>query len=166
MKLQELFRIQNDMEDKIRVLSGVNEDSLGEENIIHIRFLALQVKIGELTNLTKCYKYNSKIDEISKDKLLFRYLEGMKYLLSIGNKYEFNIINNSSFENVKITDDLVVVLSDIFNHIVYLKKYITKETYVQALNEYIIVFAKYIYLSELLGIEYEDAYKYFDELCI
>lgn len=164
MKLQELFKIQKEMEDKISLLSGINENSLGEENIIHIRFVALQVKVSELANLTKCYKYNKSIDELPKEKLLFRYLEGMKYLLSIGNKYDMNIISNDAFDNIKVNDDLVQLFSEIYDSLVYLKNYISKDSYVDALNEYISIFAKYIHLSELLGIEYKDAYSYFDNL--
>lgn len=164
MKLQELFKIQKNMEDKISTLSGINENIVGEENIIHLRFLALQIKIGELANLTKCYKYNKTADDVPKNKLLFRYLEGMKYLLSIGNKYQLNIINQDAFDNVVKHDNLILLFSEIYDGLVQLKGYISSDSYVDALNKYIFIFAKYIHLAEALGIEYDEAYNYFIEI--
>ena len=166
MKLQELFDIQKNMEERISMLSGINEDAIGEENIIHLRFVALQVKIGELANLTKCYKYNKTINELPKSKVLFRYLEGMKYLLSIGNKYHLNVINGDNFDNIKKHDNILVLFSEIYDGLTSLKHNISKDFYVESLNDYITIFAKYINLAEVLGITYDQAFNYFNEINI
>ncbi len=166
MNLHELFKMQQKMEEHISLLSGIKEDALGEDNTIHLRFVALQVKIGELANLTKCYKYNKGLDNLPKSKVLLRYLDGMKYLLSLGNKYQLNVINGDNFSNIKKHDNLVLLFSEIFEALSSLKKHLIEDSYVESLNRYIYIFAKYINLAETLGITYDEAYNYFEDINI
>lgn len=163
MKINELFKIQAKMEEHMVALSGIEEDALGENNVMHVRFLAIQVKLGELANLTKCYKYRKDINEIPREKILFRYLEGMRYLLSIGNKYELNIIDDHSFENIEESEDLIILFSELYDALSQLKKLIVNDQFVDGLNVYIYIYAKYIQLAYALQISYEEAYSYFKE---
>ena len=166
MKINELFKIQQTLEEKLSLISGMEENALGEDNILNVRFLAIQVKLGELANLTKCYKYRKNLNELPRKKVLFRYLEGLKYLLSIGNKYQLNMIDDYAFENISQSDDLITLFSELYEGLSNLKGHLESDRYVDALNKYIYVFAKYIQLAEPLNISYEEAMSYFNELSI
>jgi len=166
MKINELFKIQAAMEEQMSILSGVEENALGDHNVMNVRFLAIQVKLGELANLTKCYKYKKDINEIPRSKVLFRYLEGMRYILSIGNKYEMNIIDDYAFENIKESEDLIILFSELYDGLSQLKKLLANDQFVDGLNEYIYVFAKYIQLARALQISYDEAYAYFQDTSI
>ncbi len=74
MELNELFQIQKTIENRIKSLSDIEEDSVGEENIFDLRFLAFQVKTGEIANITKCYKYYKIKRQIPKEKVIVRYM--------------------------------------------------------------------------------------------
>jgi len=163
MNIKELFKIQAEIEEKAVEFSSVDENALGEHNVMNVRFLAIQVKLGELANLTKCYKYKKSIHEIPRNKILFRYLEGMRYLLSIGNKYGMNIIDQASLDNVDPSEDLIVVFTDLYDDLSRLKTLIKNGRFVDGLSTYIQVFATYIQLARLLEISYEEAYTYFEE---
>ena len=164
MKLKDLFDMQKQVELKLGQLSGIDEDELGIENIVHLRFVALQVKVGELANLTKCYKYNRSLENLPKNKILFRYLEGMNYLLSIGNKYGYNVITEDSIENINKNSSILLTFSEIYDNLTILKTNILNESYIEGLNNYMIVFGKYMNLAEMLEITHDEAYEYFEKL--
>jgi len=162
MNLKDLFEMQQIMENKIKEITDIDENALGDENTVHLRFLALQVKVGELANLTKCYKYQMVKENLPKDKVLFRYLDAIKYLLSIGNRYEFNIINLQAFERVPKTDNVIELFADLYDGISLVKKNINGNNFVDALNAYILVFAKFINLGEVLGLTFDEAFAYYE----
>lgn len=164
MNIKELFELQKQLESKASLMSGIEETALGEENVLNVRMLALQVKFGEMANLTKCYKYKKDLGEIPKNKILFRYVEGMIYLLSLGNKYNLNVIDDYAFQNEKTYDDLIVNFTTMFESLVDLKRKLEQDQYIAALNLYIRVFANYIHLGRLLNIEYDEALSYFHDM--
>ncbi|MCT4566509.1 MAG: dUTP diphosphatase [Maledivibacter sp.] len=161
MDLNELFKIQEIIEDKIKSLSDIKEDSVGEENLFDIKFLALQVKTGEIANLTKCYKYYKIKRNIPREKIIVRYIDGMKFLLSIGNNHEFNVINKDSIDKVEKTDNVIKLFSSIFDDIRDLRKNILQKDYVDSLSIYIRLFARYVNLGECLGLSFEEVYQYY-----
>lgn len=161
MELNELFKIQEIIEEKIKRLSDIEEDSVGEENIFDIKFLALQVKTGEIANLTKCYKYYKIKRNIPKEKVIVRYIDGIKFLLSIGNNYEFNVINIDSIDKVEKMDNVIKLFSSIFDDIRDLRKTILQKDYVDSLSIYIRLFARYVNLGECLGLGFEEVYDYY-----
>lgn len=161
MELNELFKIQEIIENKIKSFSDIEEDSVGKENIFDIKFLALQVKTGEIANLTKCYKYYKIKRNIPKEKIIVRYIDGMKFLLSIGNNYEFNVINKDSIDKIEKTDNVIKLFSSIFDDIRDLRKKILQKDYVDSLTIYIRLFARYVNLGECLGLSFEEVYEYY-----
>jgi dimeric dUTPase (all-alpha-NTP-PPase superfamily) len=161
MDLNELFKIQEIIEDKIKSLSDIKEDSVGEENLFDIKFLALQVKTGEIAHLTKCYKYYKIKRNIPREKIIVRYIDGMKFLLSIGNNHEFNVINKDSIDKVEKTDNVIKLFSSIFDDIRDLRKNILQKDYVDSLSIYIRLFARYVNLGECLGLSFEEVYQYY-----
>lgn len=161
MELNELFEIQEIIENKIKKLSDIEENSVGEENVFDLKFLALQVKTSDIANLTKCYKYYKIKRNIPKEKIIVRYIEAIKFLLSIGNSHEFNVINKDSIDSIEKTDNVIKLLSNIFNEIVDLKKSVKCKDYVNSLSIYIRLFARYVNLGECLGLSFEEVYDYY-----
>lgn len=163
MNLQELFKVQEIIENNIRKISNMEEDQLGKENIFDLRFLALQVKTSEIANLTKCYKYSKVRENVDRDKLMIRYMDAMKFLLSIGNVHEFNIIDRYAIDKVDREESIIKLLSYIFDDIVGLKYEILQNNYIGALTSYTRLFARYVNLAENLGICFSEVYSYYME---
>lgn len=164
MNLQQLFKIQEIMESNIRENSKIDENVLGKENIFDLRFLALQVKVGEIANLTKCYKYTRAKEDIPKEKLMFRYIEALQYLLSIGNMHDFNIINLEAVNSSSREESLIKVFSFIYDDIVELKDVVSRNNYVDSVNCYIRLFSRFMNLGKLLGLTFEEVYDYYMKL--
>ncbi len=163
MQLSQLFKVQEIMENNIKHLSQIDENELGKDNVFDLRFLALQVKVGELANLTKCYKYTRIKEDIPKEKLMFRYIDAMRFFLSIGNQFQFNIIDIDAVSKKTKEDSLVKVFSTIFDDIRDLKYAIKVDNYVDSLNIYIKLFTEFINLGKLLGFTFEEVYNYYLE---
>lgn len=164
MELHQLFKIQEIMENNIRKNSLVDENVLGKENLFDLRFLALQVKVGEIANLTKCYKYTSAKENIPKEKLMFRFVDAMKFVLSIGNMYDFNIINIDAVNSASKEESLIKVFSYIYDDIAELKDTVRRDNYVDSVNCYIRLFSRFVNLGRLLGFTFEEVYEYYMDL--
>jgi dimeric dUTPase (all-alpha-NTP-PPase superfamily) len=158
MNLQELFKIHELMENHIKTVSNLDEDMLGRDNLFDLRFLALQVKIGELANLTKCYKYARIKDNLPKEKLMIRYIDAMKFLLSIGNINEFNIINFDSIKGTEESSNIIKVFSNIFEYINEVRDLSRRGIYFDSLSAYMKLFAEFIKLAKYLGLTMDEVY--------
>ncbi|WP_176461746.1 dUTP diphosphatase [Anaeromicrobium sediminis] len=163
MELNELFKVQEIMENHIKKLSNIDEEIKGKENLFDLKFLALQVKTGEIANTTKCYKYYKVKKIISKEKLLIRYIDALKFLLSIGNDHNFNIINEEVIDKSKYEDNIIKLFSYIYDDITDLKKSAKKDDYFHALNTYVRLFTRYLNLAELIGLNFSEIYSYYME---
>lgn len=161
MELHQLFKIQDILENKIKNYVDIDENALGEENTFHLRFLAFQVKLGEIANLTKCYKYSKGDKEIPKDKLIFRYIDGMKFLLSIGNTHNFNIIDDNALILMREELHPITLFSFIYDDIAALRHAIQIGNYVDALSIYIRLFSRYIRLGKAFGLTFEEVYNHY-----
>lgn len=158
MKLRELFETQEAFEKKIIESTTIEENALGKENVQDIIILALQVKIGELANLTKCYKYFNIKPNLPKHKLLIRYSDALRYLLSIGNKYQFNMITKKDLTVGLETENIIQIFSKINDDITDLKKHIKSEHYVDGLNTYIKIFSNLVLLGKILGLSEDELF--------
>lgn len=166
VNLQQLFKIHEAMESYIKNASDIKEDALGSENIFDLRFLALQVKVGELANLTKCYKYAKMKENLSKDKLMTRYIDALKFLLSIGNLNDFNIIGFDNIEAAKDGSSIIKVFSNIFEYINEVRELSMQNNYFDALNAYMKLFAEFVKLADHLGFTMEEVCeRYRDTVC-
>ncbi|WP_352418940.1 dUTP diphosphatase [Proteiniborus sp.] len=164
MNLDQLFKLQQIMENNIKRISQIDENALGEENVFDLRFLALQVKVGELANLTKCYKYSKTREDISRDKLMIRYIDAMKYLLSIGNENNFSIINIDSVNSVAKEESVIKAFGNIFDDITHLKYNIKHSNYIDAMSRYIKLLGEFLNLGSNLGLSFEEVYNYYLEM--
>jgi dimeric dUTPase (all-alpha-NTP-PPase superfamily) len=164
MYLQQLFKVHEIMENHIRAVSNLDEDMLGKENIFELRFLALQVKVGELANLTKCYKYARIKDNLPKEKLMARYIDALMFLLSIGNINNFNIISFDSITASEEDSNIIKVFANIFasiNEVRYLTK---RDIYIDSLNAYMKLFSEFIKLGGHLGFTIEEVYNSYQNM--
>jgi len=152
------------VEKNIKELSEIDEDVLGEDNIFDLRFLALQVKVGELANLTKCYKYSKMKEDIPKDKLIIRYIDALQFLLSIGNINHFNIIDKDAIRPKRIEESLIKSFGNIYDDIKNLKDILQQGNYLDSLTIYIRLFAEFINLGHLLGFSFEEIYEFYSKM--
>ena len=164
MNLQELFKVHEIMENHIKAVSDLDEDMLGKENVFELRFLALQVKVGELANLTKCYKYARIKDNLPKEKLMTRYIDALMFLLSIGNINNFNIISCDSITGTKDSSNVIKVFSNIFEYINEVRDLIQRDVYFDSLNAYMKLFAEFIKLAEHLGITMDEVFESYQNM--
>ncbi|KAB3528852.1 dUTP diphosphatase [Alkaliphilus serpentinus] len=161
MELHQLFKVQDIIENRIKLLTDIPEDLHGSDNTLDLRFLALQVKTCEIANLTKCYKYSTLKEDISKDKLFARYLDALKFLLSIGNVHSFNIINLDAILSVDKEESLIKIFSIILDTISAVRINIQSGNYMASLTNYIELFARFVHLGEALGFSFDEVYNYY-----
>lgn len=164
--LQKLFEIHEKMENYIRKVSNIEEDSLGRENIFDLRYLALQVKVGELANLTKCYKYARMKENLPKDKLMTRYIDALQFLLSIGNINDFNIIGYDHILGAKDGASIIRVFSNIYECINDVRELARRDNYFDALNAYVRLVEEFVKLADHLGFTMDEvSEKYESAVC-
>lgn len=159
MNLQKLFSYQQEIEQKISESSSMNEDQLGANNINDLRFLALHIKLSELANLTKCYKYCDVRPNIPKDKLTLRYVDVFQYLLSIGNKANYNIITYDALIFSK-NRNIIKLFSSLIDQITLVKKLTQSDNYMDGVREYTLMFSKIMDLGYALKLDFKDVEYY------
>ncbi|MEZ0479959.1 dUTP diphosphatase [Planococcus sp. SSTMD024] len=78
MNLQELFRMQRELDRYIQTNRNV------EESVFRKKVLALQVELSELANETRCFKFWSTKGTSDKSILLEEYVDCIHFILSLG----------------------------------------------------------------------------------
>ncbi|WP_408011720.1 dUTP diphosphatase [Pseudalkalibacillus sp. A8] len=79
MELQQMYKMQNELDRRIE-----SERGLEREDLLNEKILALLVEIGELANETRCFKFWSSKPPSTKEVILEEYVDGIHFLLSIG----------------------------------------------------------------------------------
>lgn len=87
MNLDKLFKLQNNLDERI-----VKEHNLHNKSLCSKKILALQVEISELANETCCFKFWSKKGPSSKEKILEEYVDALHFILSLGLEKEYSDI--------------------------------------------------------------------------
>ncbi len=165
MKIKYLFKIQNIIDSEIRGFCQQDGAILDNKNLIKTQILALEVKTAELANLTKCYKYPAGAKKIEKHKLLIRYIDCFKFLFSIGNDNEFNVVNFNLKDIPEATDEnLLDIFLRLFDRITDLKKELFADNYMPSLIIYMEIFRDFVALGYLLGLTFEEVFDYYDSL--
>ena len=163
MELTKLFEIQAAFESAIIENTSIDENVVGESNVRDLLFLALHVKLGELANLTKCYKYYQVKPNLPKHKLIIRYADVLRYLLSVGNRHQFNMIQTADLNTQIEIEDVIQIFSLLFDDLSVLKKAIKDDQYVQGLNDYIRIFSYFVHLGALLGLNEAEIQAHFEQ---
>lgn len=152
MRLSALFEQQKAIERQLLTSSGIVQDSLGAATGSDLRFLALQVKLSELANLTKCYKYGAQGNRASVDKLTFRYIEVMRYILSLGIYHDFADLSQEELPLVSPNPSLTLAFLEVFSLLENFKRAVSLENYFSARSRYAELMAQVNALGEVLSI--------------
>ncbi len=162
MDLQKLFELQSRIESDIAQTTTIPEDVMGSNNVEELRFLALHIKLAELANLTKCYKYYYVKPNIPKDKLTLRFVDAFQYLLSIGNRTEYNIITLDALPKIN-EKNIIKLFSMVIDQVSQVKKYYFNNNFIQGIHEYTLLFAIILNLAKVLEIEFEEVVEYLEQ---
>jgi len=130
MKLSELFKIQEKFNNNV-----LTNDFIDSHDMRYKKILALQVKVAEIANETKCFK-NCKSNNFSDTKVLLKkYTDCLHIMISIGLDRNFipgeipTVISTSSlisqFENLYIDINDFVVCSSLDHYITLFEDFIS-----------------------------------------
>lgn len=156
MNLEKLFETQAYLDDKIERQHGLVGEGLVEKKI-----LALLVEVGECANEWRGFKFWSKDQEprtkalkhpamMEEDKeyynpLLEEYVDGLHFILSIGNDLGYQPI----YVIPSRCEDITEQFNQLFWKICRLNKFASKGNYLD-------VFSLFIGLGEILGFTLEQ----------
>ncbi|MFK4997503.1 dUTP diphosphatase [Bacillus sp. N9] len=115
------------------------------------KILALLVEIGELANETRCFKFWSKKQPSAQDIILEEFVDGVHFILSIGNELGFaenkiDIVSSEGNEELDQCFLKVIHLVDL------LRQTRTFDNYQHLLRQYFI-------LGQSLGFSIDDVQK-------
>lgn len=153
MQLSQLFQDQATYEARLVQASGIHEDSVEGVSGSDLRFLALYVKVSELANLTKCYKFSAQGPVVHKDKLGFRYIEVLRYTLSLGILWDFSNLQVEEMPILAPSQQLAKVFLDVYAGLEALKHSVDQGDYFAGRRQYAEVFSSIRLLGELLDMD-------------
>ena len=94
-----------------------------------------------------------------------RYVECFKFLLSIGNDNEFNVVNSELKDVPEDAEgELIDLFLRIFDRIAELKNNLLAENYVPSITAYMEIFKDFIFVGYLLGITFEEVFDFYDKV--
>lgn len=136
MDLNKLFNLQQKLDSTI-----LKEHHLNDESLFSKKALALQVKLAELANKTKCFKYWSSEEPSSKELIIEEYIDCLHFILSIGLDKNFDDIELSvvSTKNI-LTDQFLDLFIDTNDFLIC-----------SSLDTYITLFEDFLCLGKNLG---------------
>ncbi|MEK3890441.1 dUTP diphosphatase [Bacillus sp. FSL K6-3431] len=149
MTLQEWFAIQDKLDRYIE-----DEHGLQKENLVEKKILALLVEIGELANETRCFKFWSKKDASEQAVILEEFVDGVHFILSLGNELGFSD-RDISIVSSEANEELVQCFLKIYHLVDKLRQTRAGEDFEGLLRQYFI-------LGQSLGFSIDDvqtAYK-------
>lgn len=83
MDWSSLYDMQRELDNYIE-----SRNDLHNKDVFQEKYLALLVEIGELANETRCFKFWSSKPPSEKDIILEEFVDGIHFLLSLGNEIE------------------------------------------------------------------------------
>lgn len=78
MNLQQLFKMQKELDDFIEKTQKIEHDVFKEKG------LALMVELAELANETRCFKFWSTKGPSAREVILEEYVDSIHFILSLG----------------------------------------------------------------------------------
>ena len=79
LNVAKLFELQRILDDRIE-----GAKTLGAEELLKKKVLALFVELGELANETRCFKFWSEKPPSARARILDEYVDGLHFVLSLG----------------------------------------------------------------------------------
>lgn len=143
MTLSEIADMQKQLDQHI-----LDKHQLKQSDTFRKRVLAFLVELGELANETRCFKYWSVRPSSEKDIVLDEYVDGIHFLVSLGNDLGIDF-RDISFMNGSHTENLSEVFLAIFDLASQFANESTKQHFMS-------FFEGYVSLCYALGFSYED----------
>lgn len=141
MNLEELFKLQVELDKKI-----LEQHALQNRSLVSEKILALQVEIGELANETRCFKYWSTKKPSSKDVILEEYVDCIHFLLSIGLEFKFTDIQiQAAHLDTPLTEQFLSIYIDVNDF-----------TICSSRDHYVTLFEDFLTLGTSLNFTEED----------
>ncbi len=148
MNMNKLYKMQNILDERIIIQHG-----LEETNIIPNLFLGFKVELAELANATRCFKHWSIKPAQEKEVILEEYVDGLHFVLSLGNHFGFTKLETGAFWD----GDPVSSINDCYIAACNLEEETT-------LTNYENLVATFLNLSRVLGFSLEEVEKaYYDK---
>ena len=146
MNFSKLFKLQENLDNRILQQRGLDNKSLTSKKI-----LALQVEIAELANETRCFKFWSDKGPSNRNIILEEYVDCLHFILTLGLEKQFNDIEIETKElQYDITAQFLNLYVDINDFIVSSSR-----------DHYLTLFEDFLSLGKSLGFsidEIEEAY--------
>lgn len=145
MELKRLFEMQRELDNHI-----IQEHELEGKKLIGKKVAAFVVESSELANELRFFKYWSNKGPSSKEIILEEYVDGLHFLLSLGNEIGADTLIEDDFKFDYVCKKN---LTEEFIHIIKLaiefKEVNTYQNYRKLLN-------RYLSLSKILGFTQEE----------
>lgn len=148
MNLMKLFELQENLDQRIG--KGI---SIDKTSLISKKTLALQVKMAQLANETRCFNFWSNDRTINKDLILKSYINSLCFMLTLGIEKGFTDIS------IKIKPNEYDITSQFLNLYIDINDFVISSSK----DHYITLFEDFISLGNKLGFslkEIENAYYY------
>lgn len=146
MELQKLFEKQAELDSYIEEKRGVKGKEVFEEKL-----LAFAVEAGELANEVRSFKFWSSKPPSESSVILEEYVDGLHFLLSIGNTLEqepnSDTVDTDKRESSK--QEVTAAFLEIFGTVSLLRIEPSSESFGA-------LFSAYVDLAGLLGYTWED----------
>ncbi|CAM3818902.1 dUTP diphosphatase [Alkalicoccus chagannorensis] len=146
MDLKTLFAKQYELDTYIEQEKGVKAADLLEEKL-----LALLVETGELANEVRSFKFWSDKERSSDEVILEEYVDGLHFLLSIG-----NLLEQEPAEEVPVIEEAAAAKEAVTSAFLEISGYISLVRMEPGTETYQTLFEAYVDLAGMLGYEWAD----------
>ena len=141
MKLEKLFKMQKELDDRI-----IKQHGLENKNLLPGTILALQVELAELANEWQGFKH-WKVNPQPKPKMLEEYVDGLHFILSIGNELNF----------VHVCKDLKPIKNkSIIEQFIFINTKVGILLTLHSIPNYLHIVQSFIGLGEMLGFTWQE----------
>lgn len=141
MDFSNLFKLQGNLDERIR-----KQHNLDDESLLSKKILALQVELAELANETRCFKFWSDKKPSDKYTILEEYVDCLHFILTIGLEKNFSdVIVDSKETQYDITSQFLNLYVDINDFLVCSSK-----------DHYLTLFEDFLSLGKSLDFSSED----------
>lgn len=144
MQLKKLFEMQKELDDHI-----IREHELEGKNLISNKTVAFIVELSELANELRFFKHWSNKGPSEKEVVLEEYVDGLHFLLSLGNGIGADTLIEDDFKFD------YVCKADLTEEFIYIIKLAIEFKEVNTYQNYRNLLNRYLSLSKILGFTQE-----------
>ncbi len=141
MNLEKLFKLQNDLDQRIEKQHGLENNSL-----LSMKVLALQVELAELANETRCFKFWSSKEPSNKEVILEEFVDCLHFILTLG------LEKNFTYTNIDVKDAQYDLTAQFLNLYIDINDF-----FICSSNDhYITLFEDFLTLGKMLDFTTKD----------